>query len=188
MRETDKNNLPIPVCFFFQLESHGRPQTVRLTYHMFKDVFVWHPFWKVSEFLDRLMEKTLWQQNWTHDKVQLRKTKKHVPWKSMVAFFFDWNCPFFWGNRKPLFFFCVWGCIPWSLKFLSQKACWKRKKLNGWTMTFLRVAGVVEGAVLTPPGERGKSTQSSIVAAECTWFCQTNLWQLCYASIEEVVS
>lgn len=79
MRETDKNNLPIPVCFFFQLESHGRPQTVRLTYHMFKDVFVWHPFWKVSEFLDRLMEKTLWQQNWTHDKVQLRKTKKNVP-------------------------------------------------------------------------------------------------------------
>lgn len=118
------------------------------------------------------------------------KNKKKMSLENQwLHFFFDWNCPFFWGNRKPLFFFfCLWGCIPWSLKFLSQKACWKRKKLNGWTMTFLRVAGVVEGAVLTPPGERGKSTQSSIVAAECTWFCQTNLWQLCYASIEEVVS
>ena len=141
---------------------------MRLTYHMFKDVFVWHPFWKVSEFLDRLMEKTLWQQNWTHDKVQLRKTKKMSLENQWLHFFSIEIVLFFGGTGNLCFFFCLWGWIPWSLKFLSQKACWKRSKLNGWTMTFLRVAGVVEGAVLTPPGERGKSTQSSIVAAECT--------------------
>lgn len=85
MRETDKNNLPIPVCFFFQLESHGRPQTVCLTYHMFKDVFVWHPFWKVSEFLDRLMEKTLGSKTGQTTKYSSENKKKHVPWKSMVS-------------------------------------------------------------------------------------------------------
>lgn len=112
MRETDKNNLPIPVCFFFQLESHGRPQTVRLTYHMFKDVFVWHPFWKVSEFLDRLMEKTLWQQNWTHDKVQLRKTKKKCPLKINGCIFFSIEIVLFFGGTGNLcFFFFVCGDV-----------------------------------------------------------------------------
>lgn len=137
MRETDKNNLPIPVCFFFQLESHGRPQTVCLTYHMFKDVFVWHPFWKVSEFLDRLMEKTLGSKTGQTTKYSSENKKKTCPLKingfKTCFFFSHWESPFFGGTGNICLFF-VWGCIPWSLKLL-QKACWKSKKLMGWKMT-----------------------------------------------------
>ena len=110
MRETDKNNLPIPVCFFFQLESHGRPQTVCLTYHMFKDVFVWHPFWKVSEFLDRLMEKTLGSKTGQTTKYS-SENKKNMSlenqWFQNMFFLFPLRKSLFWGNRKHLFVFCV---------------------------------------------------------------------------------
>ena len=188
MRETNKNNLPIPVCFFFPTgKSWTTPNSasyISYVQRRFCLAPLLEGLWVSRSFdgKDSLAAKLDTRQS------TAPKNKKKCPLKINGCIFFRLKLSFFWGEQETFVFFCLWGCIPWSLKFLSQKACWKRKKLNGWTMTFLRVAGVVEGAVLTPPGERGKSTQSSIVAAECTWFCQTNLWQLCYASIEEVVS
>lgn len=109
MRETDKNNLPIPVCFFFPTgKSWTTPNSasyISYVQRRFCLAPLLEGLWVSRSFdgKDSLAAKLDTRQS------TAPKNKKNVPWKSMVAFFFDWNCPFFWGNRKPLFFFLFVG-------------------------------------------------------------------------------